>query len=219
MARTITAQARRLDLIDAILKILSTEGWDRLTVRHVAAESHVSPGAMPHFLGTKREMVTEAIRHGFRVYQDRIQGAVADASTPDRQLDQWLTSTVSDSADTDDEWGFWLCMWGRIPFDESIRQDLAPVYRVHAATVKQIIIDGMAAGVFRPALDPGILGDQFVALVDGLMMRCRLDPEMSPERVRTNVSAFVDTLVIGPSNTTHHRGDDRVSRNGRASPS
>lgn len=214
MARTVTAEARRQDLIEAILKILSTEGWDRLTVRRVSAESHVSPGAMPHFIGTKGEMVTEAIRHGFHAYQERIQGAVSQASTPATRLDQWLDATVSDTADTDDEWGFWLCMWGRIPFDEAIRQDLAPVYRVHAATVKQIILDGVASGSFSPALDAGTLSDQLVALIDGLMMRCRLDPEMTPTRVRASVCGFVDAAVVGgaagPAKTT------RASSNGRA---
>jgi len=214
MARTTTAEARRRDLIEAILKILATEGWDRLTVRRVSAESHVSPGAMPHFLGTKAEMVTEAIRHGFRTYQERIQGAVSQASTPDARLDQWLSATVSDTADTDDEWGFWLCMWGRIPFDEAIRRDLAPVYRVHAATVRQIILDGIASGVFSPVLDARTVGDQLVALIDGLMMRCRLDPEMTPERVQASVAGFVDAVVVRDGSSRRKR--TRSTSNGTA---
>jgi TetR/AcrR family transcriptional regulator, transcriptional repressor of bet genes len=190
------ATERRHELIDAVLHILSTEGWDKLTVRRVAAQSRVSPGAMPHFLGTKAEMVNEAIRFGFRLYQDRLRRAIAGSRPAPTKLRDWLDATVSPTADTDAEWGFWLCMWGRVPFDESIRRDLAPVYRVHASAVEQVLLDGIADGTLRTEIEPRVLSDQLVALVDGLMLRCRLDPEFTPKRVRQIVEAFLDQTVV-----------------------
>jgi AcrR family transcriptional regulator len=212
MPKTGIAPIRRQELIDAVLAIVSTEGWDGLTVRRVSALSGVAPGAIPHFLGTKADMVSEAIAHAFRIYQERVLNAIAAASTPTAKLIAWLDATVSPTADKDEEWGFWLAMWGRVPFDESIRSSLAPVYRVHATELADVVNAGIKAGDFRDAVDPAVFADQLIALLDGMVMRCRLDDMITPAYVRAVAATFIDQelgLIISTAYSIPSAGDAR----------
>ncbi len=194
------APIRRQELIDAILHIVSTEGWESLTVRHVSALSGVAPGAIPHFLGTKADMVSEAIDYGYRIYQERVTDAIRSVETPPAKLAAWLSSTLSPTADTDEEWGFWLAMWGRLPFDESIRTRLAPVYKVHSGELAAVVDAGVEAGDFASGVEGGVFADQLIAMIDGLAMRCRLDASIPVSYIQRAVVQFVDRqLDLDPS--------------------
>lgn len=191
----IKGDLRRKQIVDAVLKILSTEGWDQLTVRHVAEESKVSTGAMPHFLGTKQEMVTAAIRHQIHVGQKNIRSKISGTVSPKEKIYRWVDTVVQPDADVNPNWGFWLCMWGRVPFDPGLRRDLAPVYNSHASMLGQMIADGVADKQFKQDIDVDDTADQLVALVDGLILRCRMDVEYTPERIRKIIDSYIKTNI------------------------
>lgn len=191
MRRVRTAELRRRELIDAVLSILSTEGWDKLTVKRVAALSHVAPGAMPHFLGSKNDMIAAAIDHHYRVCRERDHNFISATASPVSKLWAWFETTAFPRGNVKEEWALWLCMWGRIPFDESVRRGLAPVYQEHVNVLQTIIEEGTSRGYFEPVSDVSATADQLVAIIDGLMMRHLLDSEFPEERVRSLVGSFI----------------------------
>jgi TetR/AcrR family transcriptional regulator, transcriptional repressor of bet genes len=197
MPKVGVAPIRRRALIDAVLGILSNEGWEALTVRRVSALSDVSVGAIPHFLGTKGEMVAAAIEYGYQRYQRRIMVAVAKAPDAFAKVTTWIDMTISPTANTDEEWGFWLALWGRIPFEPSLRKQLAPVYRAHSTTMADVVRGGIDDGSFCCDIDASEFADQLVAMIDGLMVRCRMDPGFTPKYARELISTFVEDRLGG----------------------
>lgn len=194
MPRPTVAPVRRTQIVDAVVEILSTEGWDGLTLRRISEVSGLSNGAMSHFAGRKGEMVAEATRRHFKQYIERTE-AVMEGGAPYERLEKWIHDIVAPGEENEREWACWLALWGRAPFDPLIQEELAQVYGTHSSRLAEIIREGIAGGQFAPC-DPEHVADETVALIDGLAMRRIVDPEsVPPERVRSIAQRHLDAAL------------------------
>jgi AcrR family transcriptional regulator len=184
------APIRRAQVVEAVLHLLATEGWESVTLRRVTELSGVSAGAITHFLGKKESMVAAAVHQGYRNYEARMSRVLETDATPEEKLTAWVSDIISPS--TEREWAFWVGLWGRAPFDETIRDELREVYRAHSSKLAELIRQGVEEGHFRGELDPEHVADQVVASVDGLAMRALIDPERFTFRYARKV---VDELL------------------------
>lgn len=190
---------RRSQVIDAVIEILSKEGWEGLTVRRISEVARMSNGAMVHFVGNKDEMIGAATRRHYERYLERTETALSDGS-PYERLRTLVTDIIASGTANYDEWACWLALWGRAPFDPTMRTELRRVYSRHSARLADIVREGVAAGQFRSTTDPRIMADQVVALIDGLAMRRVMDPKAhSPQRVQRMVMDYIDQQLVNDS--------------------
>ncbi|MEV0385914.1 TetR/AcrR family transcriptional regulator [Nonomuraea sp. NPDC050643] len=63
MPRTVDHQARRLQIADAVHRIIDAKGMDSVSLREVAAEAGMSMGAVQYYFATKDEMLLVALEH------------------------------------------------------------------------------------------------------------------------------------------------------------
>jgi TetR/AcrR family transcriptional repressor of bet genes len=75
-------QARRNDLLQALMRITRREGWDAICLRKVAAEAGVSMGMVQHYFTTKDEMLRFAIEMMDEDTRQRIRARVAELPQP-----------------------------------------------------------------------------------------------------------------------------------------
>jgi AcrR family transcriptional regulator len=75
--KKIDRQARRQELIDALMRLTRREGWDAISLRKVAAEAGVSMGMVQHYFTTKDEMLRFAIEIMSEDVRGRIRARVA----------------------------------------------------------------------------------------------------------------------------------------------
>jgi AcrR family transcriptional regulator len=93
--------ARRLQLLDAMMIITRRDGWDAISLRHVAAEAGVSMGMVQHYFTTKDQMLRFAVEMMAEDTKQRIRARVAALPQPiaPRQLVATvLTEMIPDAA-------------------------------------------------------------------------------------------------------------------------
>jgi TetR/AcrR family transcriptional repressor of bet genes len=74
--------ARRLELLDALMRITRSDGWDAISLRKVAAEAGVSMGMVQHYFASKDEMLRFALEMMAEDVRTRIRERVAALPQP-----------------------------------------------------------------------------------------------------------------------------------------
>lgn len=82
MPKLVDHHARRLQLLDAVLRISRRDGWDAISLRHVAAEAGVSMGMVQHYFSTKDEMLRFAVEMMAEDTRERIRRRMAELPQP-----------------------------------------------------------------------------------------------------------------------------------------
>lgn len=182
------APIRRRQVMDAVIQILERDGWDALTMKSVSARAGVSTGVVAHYFGSKDAMVAAAIRDAYRQFTDDVLQAVEGENRPLGKLVALVDRVVARSVP---DWSFWLALWGKMPFDPVIREELNLVYRQYVMLVEGILNAGAADGSIAKGIRADRCAGLFVALIDGLGMRSELGPhEMPPALQRSLLLEF-----------------------------
>ena len=187
--------------MDAVIRLIERGGWEALTLKGVGAEAGVSTGIVAHYFGAKDAMVADAIRDAYRRFSNDALAAVDTRERPLEKLIALVDRVVMESVPS---WAFWIEMWGKMPFDATIRHELTMVYRQYTMLVAGILRAAVADGSITKDINPDRCADLFVALIDGLGMRSELGQgEMEPERQRSLLFQFwseqLDMPEIGAS--------------------
>jgi TetR/AcrR family transcriptional regulator, transcriptional repressor of bet genes len=82
MPKQVDHHARRLELLEALMRVTRGEGWDGVSLRKVAAEAGVSMGMVQHYFATKDEMLRFAIEMMAEDVRTRIRERVAGLPQP-----------------------------------------------------------------------------------------------------------------------------------------
>ncbi len=166
---------RRRQVVDAVIKILETQGWKDLTIREVSDVAGVSAGIVTHYFGNKRTMTLDSVaeahhrlEHALIEIERRRLGPVA------RLLAVVDLATTPDPAVPGP--AFWLALWGRMPFDRMIQAEMHKQRERRLEFLCDTIRQGAAQDVFTPMAPPQDIAERFLGLADGLTLSVVLDP-------------------------------------------
>jgi AcrR family transcriptional regulator len=160
--------ARRLELLEAMMRITRKDGWDGVSLRKVAAEAGVSMGMVQHYFTTKDEMLRFAIEMMAEDTRARIRRRVADLPeppTPRLLVETVLTEMIPDPgrrATEAEAAKVWIRRFMLRPESRAALRDGAADLRT--ALTEQILLGrpGDRAAAQRDA-------DTLIALLDGLI--------------------------------------------------
>jgi AcrR family transcriptional regulator len=177
----VDAAARRLEIVDAVCRIIATDGLERASLREVADEAGLAVGSVRHYFATSEELLTLS----FAAVVDRILGRLdaalagaSRASGADAQHEAVLT-LLSEFLPLDEERALDACAWLAFKNAARIRPFLAAEadrsHRAVAAVVGQLITRLLAEG------DSGGVqlvteAERLLATLDGLTMHALLQP-------------------------------------------
>ena len=168
MPKQVDHHARRLDLLDALMRITRRDGWEGVSLRKVAAEAGVSMGMVQHYFGTKDEMLRFAIEMMAEDVRQRIRERVADLPQPPapRVLVETVLSEMIPRASRRQTETEGAAVWMRrfLLSPESLASLGKSAEELRAGLTQQILLarPGDQAGAER---DAGGL----IALIDGLI--------------------------------------------------
>ncbi|HEX4222563.1 MAG TPA: TetR/AcrR family transcriptional regulator [Pseudonocardiaceae bacterium] len=167
MPKLVDHHARRLQLLDAVLRITRRDGWDAISLRHVAAEAGVSMGMVQHYFTTKDEMLRFAVEMMAEDTKQRMRQRVAELPQPvsPRLLVQTMLTEMIPDADRRANEALGADIW-------VIRFLLAPKPEspLHSGydQVKGAVADQIT--LVRPGrADAERDADALIALIDGLI--------------------------------------------------
>lgn len=172
----------RAALLKGARQCLEQIGYARTTARDVARAAGVSLGAIGYHFGSKEELLNEAIAEGFRDWIASFVPLVVD--TDSRGIDAAVRQAIPQ---------FFRLMEDNRPlliaFIEAmaqsehvpvLRAQLADQYRQSRLAATEMITESIGPQLARAGLDPTTLSSLILALVDGLIMQCLVDPTSAP---------------------------------------
>jgi AcrR family transcriptional regulator len=199
--KIVDAEARRLEVVQAVFRIIASDGLERASLREVADEAGLAVGSVRHYFASSDELLV----FSFGAVIDRIAG----------RLEAALTSVEEASPESPEQHNAVLNLLGQfLPLDEELAVD-ACVWMAfrHAARIKPVLADeaershrAVAAIVGRliMILSPGgadaqqtlvTEAERLLATMDGLCMHALLQPEwMTAEMCSDVLTAHLRSL-------------------------
>lgn len=188
---TFTAQARRVQIVRAAVRVLARDGLSKASFGRIAAQAGLSsPGMISYHFANKDELLTVLADSVVADCLGAIDEAVAAVAGPEQALAAYITGFVNwQDAHPEDVAALWRLSsgWKRPgqewAFDEALLR--APVLRILEA--------GQQAGALRPA-PAGPIAHAVVAAVESYQQARYDDPELDAE---TFAGALVDLFGDG----------------------
>jgi AcrR family transcriptional regulator len=187
----VDAVIRRQEIVDAVFRIIATDGLERASLREVADEAQLAVGSVRHYFASSDELLT----HAFAVVVDRIVGRLTAADsrlgdTPPASGEQHaaVLALLGELLPLNEERAVDACVWMAFKNAARTRPFLAAEadrsHRAVAAVVGGLILglaEAESAGADHAAvLDQQVLvteAELLLAVLDGLTMHALLQPE------------------------------------------
>ncbi|MBB6403799.1 TetR/AcrR family transcriptional regulator [Arthrobacter sp. AZCC_0090] len=206
MPKIVDAEARRQEVVEAVFRIIASDGLERASLREVADEAGLAVGSVRHYFASSDELLV----HSFAVVIERIAGRLEDAFAVVESLrqgspehDAAVLTLLGQFLPLDEELAVDACVW--MAFRHAAR--IKPVLEVEAARSHRAVAAVVGRLVMRLMPDDGTgharlvtEAERLLATLDGLCMHALLQPEwMTAEVCRDVLTTHLETLVVVPS--------------------
>ena len=172
MPRVVNHEERREEIAEAAWRVIEREGLAGADLREIPREAGHTTGVITHYFRDKRELMTFA----FGLLVDRSTARMARASA-EAGLTEALAQVLPLDKERRRETAVWLALVGASLTDPQLAEGLRLRYR----QAREAMLP-----VFRTALeevpgeDPEDIGDELLAVVDGITVDALSDPERYP---------------------------------------
>jgi AcrR family transcriptional regulator len=164
MPKQVDHDERRRHIADAVLRLIATRGVEAASVRTVAAEAGVSPGAVQHYFTTKAEMLAFALaqNHARLVQRILALGVPHDPAAPRAGFELLCTLLLPFDEDSSDAARVWAGLISRACVDEETRALAAEAY----TNLTDFVVRQLADALPGHAVDQA--ARHLVSVVEGL---------------------------------------------------
>lgn len=223
MPKYVDADQRRQDVVEAVFRIIASDGLERASLREVADEAGLAVGSVRHYFSSSEELLV----HSFGVVVDRITRrlgeaaqAVAACTPATSEHREAVLTLLGQILPLDEERAVDSCVWLAFKNAARIRPFLLPEadrsHRAVAAAMGQLVMQltAPASGMFEDATDsdPGghivdrqalvTEAERLLAVLEGLSMHALLQPEwMTAQMCHDVLESHLRTL--GPPAKDH----------------
>lgn len=185
---------------EAVLAIVSREGFEGATIRRVAAQAGCSAGAVQKRFPTRSQLLRSAFELVVSTSLERITAVEAtDAGTLIERQRLAALETLPLDAIRRREGLMWTSYLLRAAVDDTLddlpRQLDRTVHRVLAHD----LADAQTAGQLAPDLDPDTITDALLALIDGIAIRMLYTPESEHGALLAALDAGLRALLPLPA--------------------
>ena len=204
MPKIVDAEARRGEVVDAVFRIIATDGLERASLREVADEAGLAVGSVRHYFASSEELLT----YSFATVVDRIILRLSDALAALEQLapgtaehHEAVLTLLGELLPLDEQRAVDACVWMAFKNAARIRPFLAAEadrsHRGVAAVVGQLVTELMPDdGSGQHALV--IEAERLLATIDGLCMHALLQPEwMTAQMCRDVLERHLAGMAAG----------------------
>lgn len=136
-------RVRRSELFDALVSLLLAEGFAHFTLDDLAGRLRCSKRTLYGLATSKEQLVRAAVVHFFRQATEQVEHAVAAAHEPSERVYAYLQAVAAQLAPASAQ--FFDDVAGFAPAAEVYERNT----RAAAGRVRELIEEGVAAGVFR----------------------------------------------------------------------
>jgi AcrR family transcriptional regulator len=186
---------RRVRIAEALQRLITRQGMEGVSLRHVAAEAGISMGSVQHYFRSKDEMLLFALEHRRRLREERIRTKVlADGEpTPRRILRACLVEMLPRDERSAADWLVGVAFFNRAVADPELAKVYAEGMPELFAFFAGQIREAQSAGEVGPGADPDHEAAILWALADSQASDVLLGHRTADEAVAT-VDYHLDRL-------------------------
>jgi AcrR family transcriptional regulator len=182
-----SVEVRREEILSATVELLDRLGLSATRVADVAAALNVSPALVFYHFGTKDDLVAEAFAHAVQRDLDRLDTAIrGDDPVEDLRRVLKLYGPTGQAPG----WRIWIDAWALAQREPHIRTVLRRLDRQWEKALRQVVEDGVAAGVWT-CEDPAASVARISALLDGLSVASLVHRSLTRSQLRSWVARQV----------------------------
>jgi len=174
MPKIVDHDARRRELLDAVVRVIAQDGMEGATTRALARETGWSTGALAHYFSGKADILASALEFS----HDRIKARWA-ADLADLHGVAALRHLLLDNLPLDEprrvETRLEMVFWSQALSDPRLREIQRTESRDLRDRVTRLLEEAHAAGELAVAGEP--IAERLLAFVDGLSAHAVLYPD------------------------------------------
>ncbi len=187
---------RRTQVLRAARACIVAMGYERVTMRDIAATAGVSTGTVVHYFHDKDSVLAAALLDKIQDTGIAFRAALTGADSAWEQLERLVEASVPASDEVRDEWRLWLTFWSEATRNERFRAVSELQHRRWTRFLARILRHGVSADEFA-AIDPEATATQVAALIDGLAVQSALgNPTLSSTQMRRLCLDAIRRLVL-----------------------
>lgn len=182
-------QQTRQDLMDAGIALIAEKGYDGASIEDIAAHAEVTKGAVYYHFGSKENFVLEIIRQ-------RAERNIAAFKARDKRsisLAEWIESAFSTiigfANPVQQQFSLQVMMAGMRPGHERIAALVAELHAEWRSLIADMVRQSEEFRRGQIYGDPEVIAVAIMALIDGLLIHSRLEPETFSDK------AFIEHLA------------------------
>jgi AcrR family transcriptional regulator len=176
----IVAPRRRQEISQATLRCLARDGYDRLTMKALAAEAGVSQGILHYYFQDKIAILIAALEAVSAELEQRLAQDQAHASLDAAQrLRAVIETCLTTAVERPEIWRVYLQFWGEMLHDPRLAARNAALYTKMRRQMAGLLTQGIRAGVFR-RVNVTQAAAVIVGLMDGVALQLTFDPPALP---------------------------------------
>jgi AcrR family transcriptional regulator len=172
MPRVVNHDERREEIAEAAWKVIEREGLARADLRKIAREVGYTTGVITHYFRDKRELMSFA----FGLLVDRSMARMSRASA-EAGLMEALAQVLPLDKERRRETTVWLAMVSASLTDPELTEELRLRYRQEREAMLPVFGIALEEGLGE---DPEDVGDELLAVIDGITIDALSDPERYP---------------------------------------
>jgi AcrR family transcriptional regulator len=195
MPKVVDHEQRRSDIAAAARRVLRRDGIERITVRHVADEANISPGALRHYFPRQDDLVRFALRQ----FADDLRARIAALDFPPDHLEAavlLVEQVLPLDEQRREDMEVWLGYTERARFDPVLHDMSLESQDALALLARSALAHLDQGGVLVAGLDLELETHRLHALIDGLALHAYVHPErLSTDELRRIVRHHLSDLV------------------------
>jgi TetR/AcrR family transcriptional repressor of bet genes len=167
MPRPSNTAERRLQIVEALLAVMATHGYDGASIASIAGHARLAPGLVHYHFKNKREILLAAIAVLTERHLAIVDGALASSPDPIAQLAAVIDAHLGTGARADPQaLACWVLVGAEALRDRRVRTAYERVLAAFAARLTAVIERGVTGKQFA-RIDPAAAAAALIATIDG----------------------------------------------------
>lgn len=156
-------------ILHATQRALREHGYARMTMQNIADETDLSTASIHYHYDCKHDLLVAFLDHLYDRFEARVGDL--DGDTPADRLHDLIDRLLTDRSETPAFRTALLEIKAQAPYDDAFRDRLRRFDDTFAATVRELVGEGVETGAFRDDLDPETVASFLTTFMNGAQTR------------------------------------------------
>ena len=129
---------RSMEILEATKLLLSEQGYDKLSLRKIAAITGIHLKTLQHYFPTKEILIKATLEYVQSLYEKKIQEISSHSTDAEKNFKNYINYLVEDIK-TIETAGFFFQLWAMAHVDKNTNNIMEQIYQAHTDSIENLI--------------------------------------------------------------------------------